>query len=89
MLNKIKTEDLLRINNGDLHECIESNMVELLNEVRKKEVYLSYLLSETELSKGHQKMLKKTLEQLESIKHILYDAAFRVVSWGDYETIYK
>ena len=73
MLNKIKTEDLLRINNGDLHECIESNMMELLNEVKKKEVYLSYLLSETEWSKVQKRRLESAVRQLERLNLILFD----------------
>lgn len=73
MLNKIKTEDLLRIYNGDLQGCIESNILELRNEVKKKEVYLSYLLSETDWSKGQKRRLESAVRQLERLNLILFD----------------
>ena len=63
----------MRIYNGDLQECIETNILELRNEVKKKEVYLSYLLSEMEWSKVQKRRLESAVRQLERLNLILFD----------------
>ena len=73
MLNKIKTEDLLRIYNGDLQGCIEAQMSELQNEVKKKELYLAYFLSEGEWSERQKKRLESVMRQLVRLRIILQD----------------
>ncbi len=73
MLNKIKTEDLLKIYDGDLQGCIVSQMSELQNEVKKKELYLAYFLSEGVWSEWQKKRLESVMRQLMRLRVILQD----------------
>ncbi len=84
MLNKIKTEDLLKIYDGDLESCICSQMSELQNEMRKKEVFIGYLLSEGEWSEEEKKRLEFVKQQLDRFKSFLKDVKYYGVAIMDY-----